>query len=165
MVAIALTASPCFGSDDRRSSGTAHTGGSTVSSPSTLPTSVSGPDRDGRYDEVAEVAAAWERCWQAIGPSEYQLTVDLHGMSGTASRVSHVVDGDPIESHGPGDGALTLENVWDLIDGSILVRPDHLTVRFDPDGCHPVSIGIDDDRAVIDDEGGYSIHLEPMGNP
>ena len=129
-------------------------------------------EADRRQGELAEARGRWEQA----GITSYDLDLSFDCFCDTDSLGPFVVevrDGVPVEirregesvlDEGPAEswsGFLTVDELFDRIEGWLLA--DGLTVTYDPDRGHPVSIRSDPDLGTSDDELGITIRdLTPV---
>lgn len=133
----------------------------------TLNCSLFGPD--GPQEERQSFLRHARDQWAANGPASYEYTLaftcgecppewtHLLRIRVEAGEVVSVFDlstGTPVD---PSERSLTIDQLFEVIQNAVQEDVYRLAVKYHPDLGYPVSIAIDSDSRVVDDEVGYSI--------
>lgn len=132
----------------------------------TLDCSLFGPD--GSRDERQSFLRHAMDQWEANGPAGYEYTLAFscgecppdwtHPLwirveAGEVVSVFDLSAGTPVD---PNARSLTIDELFEVIQTAVQEGVYRLAVKYHPDLGYPISISIDHDSLVADDEIGYS---------
>ena len=132
----------------------------------TLNCSLFGPD--GPRDERQSFLRHAMDQWAANGPAGYEYTLAfscgecpaewthplrIRVAAGEVVSVLDLATATPVD---PNQRSLTIDELFEVIQDAVQEDVYQLAVKYHPDLGYPISISIDHDSRVVDDEVGYS---------
>ena len=102
--------------------------------------------------------------WNATAPSHYRYVQDEWAFADSVGPVRiEVLDGEIVsavivetEKPAPESRALTIEDLFDMVQDEIDHEPDDLEVEYDDELGFPSSVDVDPIENAMDDEHGFS---------
>ena len=102
--------------------------------------------------------------WMENAPSHYRYVQDEWAFADSVGPVRiEVLDGEIVsavivetEKPAPESRALTIEDLFDMVQDEIDQDPDDLDVEYDGDRGVPATVDVDPIRNAMDDEHGFS---------
>lgn len=86
-------------------------------------------------------------------PPEWTHSLRIRVAGGGVVSVFDLTAGAPVD---PTERSLTIDELFEVIQDAVEANVYRLSVKYHPDLGYPISISIDHDSLVVDDEVGYS---------